>query len=287
MSAPDVPNTTPTTPTASPSSAPTQESWRTALPDEFRNHPDITRHNDVASMAKEYVNAQGLIGRKGVILPKEGDANDQARFYKELGRPETAEAYNLGEFVPPEGLAWDGELQKGMLSAFHEAGLSDSQVQKALSAYANLSASTVEAMHEQVEASRRNNEAGLRREFGHAYEARMNLASRALREFAGDGADDLLQSRLADGSALGDNPAFIRMLAKAAETVGEDAFQSDATMSGASNHTPASAQQEIAKLYADHEFMAGYQDNHHPAHKEAVSRIQRLYSLSSPAGNNR
>jgi len=280
MSAPAEP--IPTIPTTT--NAPDGGSWRTALPDEFRDHPDITRHKDVSSLAKEYVNAQALIGRKGVILPKEGDPNDQARFFKELGRPETPDAYNLGEFAPPEGLAWDAELQKGMLSAFHEAGLSDAQVQKALSAYANLSASTVGAMHEQVEASRRNNEAGLRREFGHAYEARMNLASRAVRQFAGDGADELLQSRLADGSALGDNPGFIRLLMKAAETLGEDAFQSDATLSGASNHTPASAQQEIAKLYADPEFMAGYQDSHHPAHKEAISRIQRLYSLASPVG---
>lgn len=266
---------------------PQTNSWRTALPDDIRDHPDIARHEDIASLVKEHVNAQSLIGRKGVILPKEGDAADQARFFNELGRPESADAYDLGEFAPPEGLGWDNELQSGMLSAFHDAGLSNAQVQKAMNSYAELSANAVSQMQEQVEASRNNNEAALRREYGHAYEARLNLASRAVQQFGGDGAADLLQSRLADGSALGDNPAFIRLLVNAAENLGEDVLQSDSTLSGASSHTPASAQQEIAKLYADPEFMAGYQDNHHPSHKEAVAQIQRLYSLASPAGGNR
>ena len=53
-----------------------------------------------------------MLGKKGLILPDESNPQDVARFLKEIGRPETVEGYERGEFQPPEGLPWDPEAEK-------------------------------------------------------------------------------------------------------------------------------------------------------------------------------
>ena len=123
--------------------------------------------------------------------------------------------------------------------------------------------------------------AALKQEWGAATEAKLNLAQRAISQFGGEGADDLLQTRLSDGSALGDNAAFIRMMAKSAEVLGEDAMEGDSTLRAASSQTPGAAQSELTNLYADTEFMGIYNDHSHPAHQEYHKRMDRLYELSA------
>ena len=91
-----------TAPEPAPEPAPQPTSWRDGLSDDLRNHPGLQKYEDVGALAKGFLSQSELVGRKGVILPKEGDAEDRQRFYSELGRPESVEGYDLGDFAPPE-----------------------------------------------------------------------------------------------------------------------------------------------------------------------------------------
>lgn len=282
MAAPAIqdPAPQPTESNTSQPAQPTQASWRDGIPDEYRNHPAIAEHKDPASLAKWAINAHSLIGRKGVILPKDNDPNDQARFWNELGRPESPEKYDLGDWAPPEGLAWDGDFQKEMLADMHEAGLTNKQVQFVMNRYATRTASRVEKLQQQIAHTTESTASSLKQEWGSAFDARINLASRFVQMVAGDRGDEILKTKLADGSQLGDHPDIVRMFAKAAETIGEDVLSTDSTMRSVAQQTPDVAQSEINQLYADKDFMAVYNDRSHPSHQEFHERMNRLYAIA-------
>ena len=108
-----------------------------------------------------------------------------AEFYKQIGAPESAEAYEL---PVPEGD--NGEFAKTAASWFKDAGLLPQQAQ-ALAAKWNEFSTAQQQAAQQAEAARvqaldtknRAEEAALRTEWGQQHEANMELAKRAARQF--------------------------------------------------------------------------------------------------------
>lgn len=256
--------------------------WRDGLSPDIREHPSVTRYANVEEMAKGLINANELIGRKGIPLPKEGDANDQARFWNALGRPESVDGYDLGDFTPPEGVEVSADLQTAFFQKAHELGLTNAQARGLIEWQTGQAASMVGASQEALASARGEAESTLRKEWGAAYEARLNMASRAMQVFAGEGAESILGLQLADGSALGDNPAFIRIMARASEGLSEADLATDAAIRTIAGHTPESAQQAIREFEANGENIAAMKDRNHIAHAEVMRRREQLYSIAYP-----
>ena len=62
------------------------KTWRDSLPDDLKNNATLANFDNVENLAKSYVHAQSVIGKKGVIKPGEKASDEEwGNFYKELG----------------------------------------------------------------------------------------------------------------------------------------------------------------------------------------------------------
>lgn len=260
---------------------PTPSSWRDGLSDDLRNHPELVNIPDTAGLAKMYVGQTELVGRKGVILPKEDDADDKARFYSELGRPDTADDYDLGDFAPGEGLPWSDTVQTSMMTAMHTAGLTNGQVNDVVRAYAESQGQEFEGLQERIAEATSEVEKGLRKEFGSSYDAKIDLANRAFAMAAGDKADEIRQIVMGDGTRLGDNLALVRMFARLGESLGEDSLRGGGA-SASFAKSPDQAKAELSTLAIDENFEKVLMDRNHPEHQRAVDRRAALFEQAYP-----
>ena len=258
----------------------TTPSWRDGLPDDLRAHPGLEKYSDVSALAKGFLSQSELVGRKGVLLPKEGDAVDLARFHSELpGYVESPEAYDLDGFSPPEGLPWSDNVQTSMLSAMHEAGLTNGQVNSVLQSYAESQSTELGVMQQTIADATVAGEKALRAEFGASYDAKMAQATQAFALATGDKKEEIENLVMGDGTRFGDNPALVRMFAKLGEALGEDSLRGDGGSGSTQTFTrsPSQAQAELNALANDTGHQAALHDPENPEHARAVDRQDALY----------
>ena len=94
-------------------------SFRDGISQEFRDDPSIAKFNTVDDLAKEHVNLQSLLGRKGVIVPNQDDSPDiWSKYRSENNIPESFDKYNLEGFQKPED-TWDENFQARMAEVSH------------------------------------------------------------------------------------------------------------------------------------------------------------------------
>ena len=252
--------------------------WRESLDAEIRDHPALTTIADVPALAKRFLSTQEMVGKKGIILPKEGDAADVARFRKEIGVPESVEGYDLGDFTPPEGLPWDDGFQTAMLGKLHAIGIPGSQIKQLFSDYAEVQNDQYQAM---VAAAGQGHEQGqtkLKAELGRDYDASTSLAKRAFKAASGDYHDELSHLVLADGTHLGDNPAFVRTFINVGKQFAEHGLAGERVGGGDFMKTPEQAKAEIATL----EKNPAYRNADDPEHKMLVDKMSGLYEQAYP-----
>ena len=116
-------------------------SWLDGVSDDIRGDPTLANLDSVDALAREHVNLQKVLGKKGVPLPGEtGTTEEWDAFYNAIGRPETADNYDFEGFKPPETLPWDNELVTAMRPSFHKHGLTQKQAEGVLTDYADMNA---------------------------------------------------------------------------------------------------------------------------------------------------
>ncbi|MEP4379751.1 MAG: hypothetical protein ABJ215_01120 [Alphaproteobacteria bacterium] len=251
------------------------ESWRAELSEDYRDHPVLARFADVEALAREHVNLQKLIGRKGIVPPgADADDAERARFHDALGRPARPDDYNLDGLERPDGMPWDEDFQTRMLERMHASGLTDGQARALLEGYVELQGAAWQdataAQGRALDAA----ETGLRREWGESFDARIDVANRAFAAAFGDRVDDVRQLRLADGQHLGDHPDMVRAFAKLGSLMGEDEFVGG--KEARIGHSSSAARAELSTLEADPEFRTALLDRAHPEHRQAVARRSDL-----------
>ena len=250
------------------------------LPPELRDTGTIQNTKSLEDAVTQLVNAQDAIGRKGVVLPKEGDEDDLNRYYNEVGRPETVDGYELGDFAPPEGMPWDDSLQSGMLGIMHGAGLTNDQVRKCLDGYAGLQGSAYADHSGFLSENRDNSLATLKKEWGSAFQQNTASAVRAFNAAAGgpEAGKAIALLRMQDGTELGDHPAFIAIWHKVAEAgILEDGGTTGTAIRSHVN-TPGQAEEKIGELQLDEKFMQAYLDSDNPGHAAAQKRMEALHT---------
>lgn len=261
--------------------------WRDTLPEDLRGHEVLGRLDSVEALAREHVNAQGLIGRKGLILPQ--SAEDKAgwdKVWAELGRPESPEKYDLGDWTPPEGLPWNGDAQQAMLAKAHARGVPNDMMKGLIADYAELQKASFDQLIGNANAVYGKAVDSLKGEWGDQYDAQMARANRAVREFFGDQAEHALKLQLLDGSFLLDNAQMARAFAAIGAALGGDddlPTQEGAGGGGGPDvSTPEGAKAEIVRLMKDADFQAVYRNPADPKYKDVAERWHQLHRTAFP-----
>ena len=238
------------------------------MPPGLREEPSLKTFDSVDKLAKSYVNAVKMIGGNPdnmVAIPDEGEKWDD--FYNKIGRPEKANDYQFGDE--------NGELD-GFREFAHDTGLTQDQANNILKLYGDIQEEQEESQQNGLEELRTNTTMELQKEWGKNFDGKMDYAKRAFAQFA---SPEL--SQLMDESGMGNHPEMLRVFAKVGELMGEDSLVVGTGL-GSSQLSPEQAQQEIQALYSDKEFSKSYRDNKDPAHKTAMSKMERLFKQAYP-----
>lgn len=256
-----------------------EPSWRDNLDAEIKDLPALADIQDVPSLAKSFLATKEMVGRKGIILPKEDDAADVARFRSEIGVPETVEGYDLGDFTPPEGLPWSESMQTKMLARLHTRGIPNGQIR-------GLFDDLAEVQHEEYQALVANQEQGntrgtakLKEDLGADYEASMALAERSFKKCSGDNFEELSHITLPDGTNLGDHPAFVKTFINIGKLHKEHELLGEKSGGGGFEKTPEQAASEMAEL----EKHPAYRNADDPEHKMITDKVNELAEMRWPA----
>jgi hypothetical protein len=241
-------------------------SFRDSISEEYRNNPSIKSFTNVNDMAKTLIHAQRMIGADKIPLPGKSATDDEWRaIYQKLGAPDDPQKYELST----ETKVLDANAIGEFRNAAFEAGLNNRQADT-VAKFMDTTLQTAQAKFEQqAEELRYGGEQELRKEWGQAFDQRVELAYKAAVDTLGD-ANLLDEIRLADGRMLGDHPAIVRMFAKIAEQIGEDNLigeTSEMIM------TPNEASQRISEMTRRD---SPYWDKMHPEHDKYVQEVLRL-----------
>ena len=255
------------TPSA-PASAP--EDWKTQLPEDIRNDPSLNPIKDLNGLAKSYVNAQKLIGRDKIPMPK--DENDPLwdDVYNRLGRPETPDKY---EFNKPDLPGYDEATDKAFREQAHKLGLSKRQAGELYGWYNQLVLGKVADAESQTAGII----SSLQNELGDKFQETASRATSAVKYFGGDELVQYLNtSTNAQGVPIGNDPVLFKFFAKLGESLGEDKLKGTLGLGVA----PQEAQDKITGILADKNH--AYHNRFAAGHEEAVATVRKLFEAAYP-----
>lgn len=252
--------------------------WAQAIPfsDEIKGTENFTKdlslYKTPDDFYKSYRGSQELVGRKGVIIPKEGDAPEiHAKYRESLGIPEKPEAYKLtlpeklhpNIKVTPEG-------QKDFFEFAHKNGFSNAHAQELNSWYLSKMSEGMFAAEKQAEAARVEGDTALRKEWGSNYEVYNAQAEKAWVVFSKTKGADGKVSDLLDPDSFKD-PNVKRVFQIIGSKISEDTFKSMTTGAAGGDQ---SVQSQITAILRDPK--SAYNDGNHLDHKQAVQEMLEL-----------
>ncbi len=202
----------------------TAPAWIADLPEDLRNNPTIAsfKGNDWKEVgpviAKSYVEARSVMGKKAYDLPQEDWKPEQWQsWHKTIGVPDAPDKYPPIDMAIAEKVGMTKEVVEGTLKRFHELGLTPKQAKGLLNDWylqEAVKGSEMEAT-QQKEAREKALQA-LKTEYGDKYDAKAGLIRSVLKL----GGEDLAQ-RL-EASGYGNDPQLFKALATLGEKILED-----------------------------------------------------------------
>lgn len=282
-------------PTPSPSPTPTptpQPDWRNALGPELGQHPSLTPIKDEdfvqvpRGVIKRYIDQQQYIGADKIPKPQEGWSDEQWReFDKQLGWPESPDGYQLPEVKLPEGYQADEGLQQEFVQAAHAAGIPAPKLARFWEQFIQAeSKRDLEELEQYRSETRQQNEA-LQQKFGAAFDAKKDLANRALRAAGSEEALQRWQNlAMADGTPFLQHPAVFEMLAGVGEKLHEgNLLPGSATVTYAK--TPEQLRRELDEFRSKN--VQGLADEAHPEHQVLTQKWKDLIQQIAQAEGRR
>jgi len=265
--------------TSAPSEATTTSaapaSWLNDLSPDYRSNPSITKFTSTNELARGYINAESAIGSEKISTPREDWTEDNwNEFHTKLGRPISAADYDLGDFVAPES-GWSEEYQSELIDVMHECGANSELVEAVLSTQAKFQTGDHETRFQEAVQLTDQNVQQLRNEMGASFDAQVDGAHQAWKQFAGDDFETLANTELADGTIIGNNPALIRIFAAISDGMSEHGLVGSDT-SSRTTLSPGEAGREIMRVKGDEGFRKAWLDKAHPEHDMAVQHIDSL-----------
>jgi len=210
-----------------------------------------------------------------VALPSEHASDEEwAHFYSRLGRPESAEGY---EIALPEQIEKAGVLSKESLSDFrevaHKAGLTPKQASAIADYYFKEAQEGLAGVAQSQEQEMAAVVQDLEKDFGPRgspkWKREIALAEHGARALGID--NETLQKT----PSLANNPVFIRAMRKVAAMTGEPR-SAGAGGEGGIGGGAGSRLQQILK-----DPRHPYHIAEHPAHKNAIAEVQELFRMEA------
>jgi len=152
---------------------PPAQSWRDSLKDEsLKSSKSLEKFNDVESLGKSYVELEGKLGRS-IELPKdEADQESWSRVYERLGRPKTAEEYELAAIEDPS-------FRKALAERGLKTGLNKRQLSEIAGAIKEREEASTKAIEAEAKSRYEQGTSKLKSKYGDKFDERTAQANKA------------------------------------------------------------------------------------------------------------
>jgi len=240
------------------------------IPEELREHPSLSPIKDVGNLAQSFVNAQRLIGADKVPLPANPTSDDLDRIANRLGRPETSDGYEIAV----DGNIVTEDVANSYKDVAHQLRLTPDQANGVLEYYKSVVTNSNETVSADLEAQRNDIEGQLKKEWGKAYDQKIQEAGSVVEQFA---SSDILNMTLSDGTLVGNHPEFIKAFANIAEF--RRSVTSEDTIAEQTNpraFTPQEAQAEVDAIMRSPEYT---DRKNYVGRQKAISRVNELMEM--------
>ncbi len=237
----------------------TPDSWHSGFSDDFRGLlekkglTDLSQQEATESLGKSYANLESMRNIPDDNLYNVSpDMTDESRdkLYNAMGRPEDSSKYSY------ETLETDHpDLVDAFKSASHELGLSDKQVSELIPRLNEKIVAIAEGQNADMQSKNNEGLAALQKEWGGAWEANKNMATRAGEYF---GITESMQEAIVQS---GNSAAFMKALNQMGGLMAEGAMAGMSPQSGSAAMgvmTPEAAQSEISAKMNNPDFMKRY-----------------------------
>ena len=246
--------------------------FKSLIPAEYKEEKALQNFQDMKGFVKSYLHSQKLVGADKIPVPnKHATDEDWNEVYTRLGKPESPDGYKFN--LPKDNNKLDDNSLKAFSEQAHKLGLLPHQADGIIKYYNELANAAEVDTNSKAETSRLQAEEALRKEFGPAYNNKLNaaknLASATL------GSDFLSNTVLKDGSKLGDNPTVVKAFADLAGKLSEDTIVKG---DSPSYMTVKEIDQQLDKIRQPG---SAYWDKTHPNHNAAVQEAFKLQELKN------
>lgn len=242
--------------------------WKDSLPDDLKAEKALESIQDIPGLAKSYIHAQKMIGSDKIPVPnKYATDEDWQAVYNKLGRPESPDAY---EFKFDDNSSIDENALQGFKEAAHKHGLLPKQAEGIMNFYNEMTQNYIQDLNSKSEQGRMSAEQTLKKEWGAAYDNKLQQAGAVANKYLDN---EFTNLTLSDGTKLGDHPEFIKAFANIASELGEDNL---VQANGPQYMTPQELDKQIRELQQPG---SAYWNKNHPGHAAAVQEVQDLLAL--------
>jgi hypothetical protein len=263
--------TTTQPPQAPTSAAPAAPDWKASIPEEIKSAPYFKTVDSVETLARNYANAQKLIGANKVAIPGDKATDDDwSKVWDTLGRPKDGTGYKI-ERPKDVTIPLDEGSEKAFRDMAHKAGLTQRQMQSIFGDYMQFAQKSMNTLEEMSASLRDQSIAELKKDWGREYDANLKRVQETAPRIFNEAEIESLKKK-----GLADDPSFIRAVHKMAVAMGEDKIDGKPVGQGL---TPADAQRKANEIIGDTK--GPYWNGSHPAHKETVAEVARLFEIAA------
>lgn len=153
-----------------------------------------------------YAELERGMGNRVKMPTDTSPAEEISAFYNKLGRPESADGYEIAKPDMPEGMTYDQKFEMTMRGIAHEAGVTQAQMKTLVKAFNDYQIGAFNEHVGELNRSREEGERALKESWAGDYDANVQIAQRALKELVPDEAF----FQLIEDSKLGNNPIFVK-----------------------------------------------------------------------------
>ena len=241
------------------------DNWKEFLPEDIRNEKCLDSVKHFGTLAKNYVNAQKMVGANKVAIPGENaTAEELNEFYSKLGRPESADKYTTDKISLPNGITLDEDQIKSFREFAFNNGLNQKTFEAAVAYDIARAASQAAAAKQAAETEYNSTLAQLQRDGDMARV--VSQCDKALDTFG-------LTEEFGRLGLL-NNYKIITAMAKIGERISESRLITGGDRTSAQD--PASRLAEITGNFDD-----PYYKREHPQHDARVQLVNELLAEKS------
>lgn len=250
-----------------------------SLPEDLRQDPSFLKYNSMDDFVRGAKSAMSMIGmdkNELVRIPKsDADVKEWDSYYNKIGRPESPDKYA----VPDGGTI---KFDDGLLSEFrqlaHKNGMTSKQFEETMKWYAPKIEQLIEQKNQQSVEAEKNVRSELKKEWGAAYEQKVNKIDDVLNNYDKNGT---VFDKLKSMGAFND-PDVWRFFANVSDDFSESDGGSKGGQKGEVAMTPDQARMHINKNFGDPAWMKIYTDKGHPQHGNYVTEMEKLFKYAHP-----